>query len=63
MLPILNAGLADLMESNHTIHDEICLVPTPNQHPTLSAFTSKDKQAIITSDIFHRRSKWPNPAC
>lgn len=33
VLPILDAGLAELVESDHTINDEICLIPTPGHKP------------------------------
>jgi glyoxylase-like metal-dependent hydrolase (beta-lactamase superfamily II) len=63
VLPILDAGLADLVESNHTINDEISLIPTPGHTPGHVSIhiTSKGEQAIITGDMFHHPCQIAKP--
>ena len=61
--PIFELGLADLVESNHQVTDEISLVPTPGHTPGhVSVYIkSKGEEAIITGDIFHHPCQIAHP--
>ncbi len=63
ILPVLDAGLADLVDSDHRINDEISLIPTPGHTPGhVSIFiSSKGEQAIITGDMFHHPCQMAKP--
>ena len=54
--PIFDAGLADLVESNHQVCAELALIPTPGHTPghVSVVIESKGETAVITGDIFHR---------
>ncbi|HTO58889.1 MAG TPA: MBL fold metallo-hydrolase [Pseudomonadales bacterium] len=67
--PILNAGLADLVESDHRLTSEVSLVPTPGHTPghVSVLIESAGERAIITGDLFHHpvqfaRPRWPDVA-
>ena len=53
--PIIAAGLADLIETDHRITDEIRLFPTPGHTPghVSVAITSGGRTAVIAGDIMH----------
>lgn len=53
--PIFDLGLATLVAANHTVTDEVRLVPTPGHTPghVSVEIQSGDKQAVITGDIAH----------
>ena len=55
VLPLLEAGLVDLVEMDHQITPNIRLVPTPGHTPghVSVAIESGDAQAVITGDIMH----------
>jgi glyoxylase-like metal-dependent hydrolase (beta-lactamase superfamily II) len=63
ILPVLDAGLADLVDSRHKINDEISLIPTPGHTPghVSILITSKGEQAIITGDMFHHPCQMAKP--
>lgn len=63
ILPVLEAGLADLVQSNHKINDEISLIPTPGHTPghVSILITSKGEQAVITGDMFHHPCQMAKP--
>jgi glyoxylase-like metal-dependent hydrolase (beta-lactamase superfamily II) len=63
ILPVLDAGLADLVESNHIINEEVSLIPTPGHTPGhVSVYvSSKGEQAIITGDMFHHPCQMAKP--
>jgi len=53
--PIVDAGLADLVESDHRITDEVWLEPTPGHTPghVSVRIESEGERAIITGDLMH----------
>jgi glyoxylase-like metal-dependent hydrolase (beta-lactamase superfamily II) len=53
--PILDAGLADLVESTHRISDEVWLEPTPGHTPGHHSvrIASGGQEAVITGDMAH----------
>lgn len=55
VLPILDAGLIDLIPEDHIISDEISLIPTPGHTPghVSVLIKSEGKQAVITGDTIH----------
>lgn len=61
--PILDAGLADLVDSHHRINDEISLIPTPGHTPghVSILISSRGEQAIITGDMFHHPCQMARP--
>lgn len=61
--PILEAGLADLVETNHRICNEISLVPTPGHTPghVSVLIESQGERAIITGDMTHHACQIAEP--
>jgi len=53
--PIVDAGLADLVESDHRVTDEVRLEPTPGHTPghVSVRILSKGEEAVITGDLMH----------
>ncbi|MGH9716454.1 MAG: MBL fold metallo-hydrolase [Candidatus Acidiferrales bacterium] len=53
--PILDAGLADLVETNHRLSDEMWLEPTHGHTPGHVSLhiSSRGQDAIVTGDVFH----------
>ena len=53
--PIMDAGLAELVESNHKLTPEIRLEPTPGHTPghVSMRISSKGQDAVITGDLMH----------
>ena len=55
VLPIVSAGLAEIVKSNHELDDMVRLVPTPGH--TIDHFSvevrHRDERAIITGDMIH----------
>ena len=53
--PVVEAGLVDLVESDHRMTDEICLEPTPGHTPghVSVRIRSKGEEAVITGDLIH----------
>jgi len=69
VVPILEAGLIDLVDNNHQICDEICLEPSPGHSPGHVSIhiTSRGEEALITGDFMHHpcqmaRPDWPSSA-
>jgi len=58
--PIIDAGLADLVEMDHAITDEVRLVPTPGHSPghVAVAIASQGRKAFITGDIIFHPVQW-----
>src|ERR1051325_3745548 len=54
--PVHDAGLADLVETDHRVCDEISLVPTTGHTPghVSVLIRSAGEQALITGDFIHR---------
>jgi glyoxylase-like metal-dependent hydrolase (beta-lactamase superfamily II) len=61
--PILDAGLADLVESDHQLTDEVKLEPTPGHTPGHHSIriASGGSQAVITGDMVHHPIQFPLP--
>jgi len=61
--PILAAGLADLVESNHRLTDEIWLEPTHGHTPGHVSvhISSQGQEAVITGDVFHNPIQFAEP--
>jgi glyoxylase-like metal-dependent hydrolase (beta-lactamase superfamily II) len=61
--PILDAGLADLVEMDHRLSPEIRLVPTPGHTPGhVSVMIESDRQAaVITGDMTHHPCQMAHP--
>ena len=53
--PVLDAGLADFIEADHQVCDEIKLIPTPGHTPGHVSvhIRSQGREAIITGDMMH----------
>lgn len=67
--PVFDAGLVDLVDSNHRVCDQVCLVPTPGHTPghVSVLIQSNGQQALITGDSFHHpvqvaKSEWSSSA-
>jgi glyoxylase-like metal-dependent hydrolase (beta-lactamase superfamily II) len=61
--PVFDAGLVELVESEHRICDEIRLVPTLGHTPghVSVAIESQGKQALITGDFVHHPCQMAHP--
>lgn len=61
--PILDAGLADSVESDHRLCDEIRLIPTPGHTPGHVSvwIASRGEEAVITGDAVHHPLQIAHP--
>jgi glyoxylase-like metal-dependent hydrolase (beta-lactamase superfamily II) len=61
--PVLDAGLADLVDMDHRISDEIWLEPTPGHTPghVSVRVRSGDADAVITGDLMHHPVQMAEP--
>jgi glyoxylase-like metal-dependent hydrolase (beta-lactamase superfamily II) len=61
--PIFDAGLADLVESDMRITDEIRLEPTPGHTPGHQSvrISSRGEEAVITGDLMHHPVQMAHP--
>ena len=61
--PILKAGLADFVESDHKVTDEIWLEPTPGHTPGHVSvhISSRGEDAVITGDLMHHPIQFAVP--
>ncbi len=61
--PIFDAGLVDLVESDHRLCDEIRLEPTPGHTPGHVSvhISSRGEEAVITGDLMHHPSQIARP--
>jgi len=61
--PVLEAGLADLVDTDHRICDEVSLIPTPGHTPGhLSVrIESRGEAALITGDFIHHPCQVAHP--
>ena len=61
--PVLDAGLATLVEMDHRISDEIWLEPTPGHTPGHASvrLRSRDADAVITGDLMHHPIQMAEP--
>lgn len=70
VLPIAEAGLADLVDGEHQIGDSIFLEPTPGHTPGHCSvrITSPNRSAVITGDLLHTpaqvcETQWATRVC
>ena len=61
--PILEAGLAELVEMDHVISPEVKLVPTPGHTPghVSVLIESEGQRAVITGDMTHHPCQMAHP--
>ena len=61
--PILDAGLADLVDMDHRISDEIRLTPTTGHTPghVSVVIESRGERAVITGDLSHHPCQMAHP--
>lgn len=64
VVPLFAAGLADLVEPEHAITDEVRLVPTPGHTPGHVSvhIASRGRNALITGDMTHHPVQWAEPS-
>ena len=61
--PVFDAGLVDLVETNHVISDEVKLIPTIGHTPghVSVMLESKNQDAMITGDFMHHPCQIAHP--
>jgi glyoxylase-like metal-dependent hydrolase (beta-lactamase superfamily II) len=61
--PVWDAGLVDLVETDHTICDQVCLVPTLGHTPghVSVRIASQREEALITGDFMHHPCQIARP--
>jgi glyoxylase-like metal-dependent hydrolase (beta-lactamase superfamily II) len=61
--PILDAGLADFVETNHRLIDEIWLEPSHGHTPghVSVRVSSRGQEAVVTGDVFHSPIQFAEP--
>ncbi|MBN8901347.1 MAG: MBL fold metallo-hydrolase, partial [Rhodospirillales bacterium] len=61
--PILDAGLATLVETDHVLCDEVSLVPTLGHTPghVSVRIASRGEEALITGDFMHHPCQIAHP--
>ena len=61
--PIVDAGLADLVEPDHKLCDSVRLVPTAGHTPghVSVEIASQGERAFITGDMTHHPVQWAEP--
>lgn len=61
--PVFDAGLADLVESDHRISASVRLMPTPGHTPghVSVEIVSRGERAVITGDVFHHPCQIARP--
>lgn len=61
--PVFEAGLVDLVETDHRVCDEVRLVPTVGHTPghVSVAISSQGQEALITGDFCHHPARWRAP--
>jgi glyoxylase-like metal-dependent hydrolase (beta-lactamase superfamily II) len=63
IVPILESGLCDLIETDRRLTSEVCLVPTPGHTPghVSVLIESAGERAVITGDLFHHPLQFARP--
>ena len=63
IMPVFDAGLAKLVDTDHKLSDEIFLIPTPGHTPAHVSVVvrSNKEQAVITGDVFHHPCQIARP--
>jgi glyoxylase-like metal-dependent hydrolase (beta-lactamase superfamily II) len=62
--PVLDAALADLVESDHRVTPEVFLEPTPGHTPghVSVRISSRGEEAVITGDLMHHPVQCAEPS-
>ena len=63
VLPVVEAGLVDLVEPTHAVTDEVRLEPTLGHTPGHVSvhITSRGEEAVITGDLMHHPAQCAHP--
>ena len=63
VVPIVNAGLHELVETDHRLTDEVSLCSTPGHSPghVSVAIHSRGREAAITGDVIHNPIQFSDP--
>ncbi|PJI86167.1 metallo-beta-lactamase superfamily protein [Yoonia maricola] len=63
VLPVIEAGQAELVQAGHCLGDHVTLIPTPGHTPGHVSVLVKsgDRQAIITGDALHSSAQCWHP--
>ncbi|WP_170424941.1 MBL fold metallo-hydrolase [Ruegeria arenilitoris] len=63
VLPVIEAGQAELVETGHKLGDHVTLIPTPGHTPghVSVEITSRDRRALITGDAIHTTAQCWHP--
>jgi glyoxylase-like metal-dependent hydrolase (beta-lactamase superfamily II) len=63
VLPVFDAGLVDLVETDHRLSDEVSLWPTPGHTPghVSVRIASRGEEALITGDFMHHPCQIARP--
>ncbi len=63
VVPVLDAGQADLVEMNHRVDEAVWLEPTPGHTPGHVAIriASEGHDALVTGDLNHHPVQWAEP--
>lgn len=61
--PILDAGLADFVDTNHRVTDEVWLEPSHGHTPghVSVRVSSRGQEAVVTGDVFHSPIQFAEP--
>jgi len=61
--PVLDAGLVDLVDTNHRLMDEVWLEPSHGHTPghVSVRVSSRGEEAIVSGDVFHSPIQFPEP--
>jgi len=61
--PVIEAGLADFVETDHRLSPELRLIPTTGHTPghVSLVIESRGERAVITGDMIHHPCQIPNP--
>jgi len=61
--PVVDAGLVDLVDTDHKLTDEVWLEPTPGHTPGHVSvhISSRGEEAVITGDMTHHPCQMANP--
>ncbi len=61
--PIIDAGLADFVDTNHRLMDEVWLEPSHGHTPGHVSvhLSSRGQEAVVTGDVFHNPIQFAEP--
>ena len=63
VMPVFDAGLVDLVDTQHKLCDEVSLTPTPGHTPghVSVMIESRGERALITGDFLHHPCQFAHP--